>query len=547
MNPIGINILAQYVKNTTALMGFLKASNPAVIIVMDGNSLAQTIRRELPEITVIHRAYNPNDAKWHEVISPQEWLRLHKPFAANGVVVQCFNEPAPGDLNAFLTWLEQLVALCPNDVALAFPAFAVGNPNEQDILNGKHDRLLKLVCGTRHILMLHEYFKDKPINEAPYLCGRYSFWLDRADSLQLPHPKLVMGEHGRDIGGGKNDGWKGAGWSEAEYFSRIVEAQQYGSYSLYDIPVCLYCWGTGANNDWLSFDIQDATGLQGSIIQYGKDHPMTQPTQPPAEYPPGTLPINAVVNLRKGVNLRTSPDASSPANIITLLPFDEPVTVFEQPSVEGGDYTFIRCVTSQHESGWAAQKVGGVDTFVPAIGTTVDTNRVVIEKIPYSSEFGWANGWTALCGETSLYMLLEWNRLLKGVLLPPEITPLSIALYLGKGPKDFTNLTELKKAADAYGIETSLATTAMKMHVEDEIDAGRPFIALIDYSKLPTRWDKKFAGGHLLVVAGYSDQSVICHDPDSNGIGGAYPYISYPRADFAAAWGAMGNTALVLG
>ncbi len=76
------------------------------------------------------------------------------------------------------------------------------------------------------------------------------------------------------------------------------------------------------------------------------------------------------------------------------------------------------------------------------------------------------------------------------------------------------------------------------------VGSNRPVICLIDYSKLPTRWDQGFSGGHILVVSGYSDQSIITHDPDANGNAGAY--IAYPKADFLAAWAAMGNTALVL-
>lgn len=307
--PFGLNILANYVRDRNALLNWLTAAQPAATVVMDSHDLTQQIRKALPDSIVIHRAYNPNDAHWWDAVTPQEWLNAHLPFAANGVALQVLNEPVLND--AALTWLEQLCALCPPDVRLALPNFGVGNPFEGNILEGMYDRLLRLVCGTRHILATHEYFKDDPYAERPYLCGRYTYWLHRARELGLPAPTIVITEHGRDVGGGRHDGWQDTGWGEQGYFDRLEEAQ-YANYYADGIPVCIYCWGTGANNDWLSFDIQSAATLQQRLIEWNHTHPIKeQPTMPPVP-PPTSGGVRGTLSKMPStfVNVREQPSTS---------------------------------------------------------------------------------------------------------------------------------------------------------------------------------------------------------------------------------------------
>lgn len=320
MNPIGINILSQYVQNQAALITYLKASNPAAVVVMDSPALAQQIKAMLPQCTVIHRAFNANDPHWETATTPQAWLTANAPAATNGIVIQAYNEPAPGNLDAFFDWIVELVAICPANITLAFPAFAVGNPNENDILNGVYDRLLRIICGTRHWLILHEYIKTDPAQEAPYLCGRFIFWLARAKTLKLSIPKIVIAEHGRDVGGGKNDGWKGVGWTEQQYFDLLAKAQT-TLYQMFNIPVCVYCWGVGANDDWLSFDIEQAPTLQSLIVQFGKEHPMNTLSVPTPAPTPVTVnaPTDAgtkvlITGFPAGVdfrNIRIQPEATA--------------------------------------------------------------------------------------------------------------------------------------------------------------------------------------------------------------------------------------------
>lgn len=326
-SPFGINVLAQTVHDRTALLNWLAAAQPACTLVMDSHDLAQQVRKLLPAALTIHRAYHKDDAHWFDVVSPQEWLNAHMPFAANGVALQVLNEPVITD--AALTWLEQLCAICPPDVRLALPNFAVGNPFEGDILAGKYDRLLRLVCGKQHILALHEYLIDDPYAERPYFCGRYTFWLRRARELNLPAPRICITEHGRDVGGGRHDGWQDTGWGEQGYFDRLEEAQ-YANYYADGVPVCIYCWGTGFNNDWLSFDIQHATTLQKLLVDWNKTHLMTGGTPLPPT-PSTSLGLHTLTQLPATyVNVRNAP-AQTGADVGDLRKGDL-VTLYDPPS-----------------------------------------------------------------------------------------------------------------------------------------------------------------------------------------------------------------------
>jgi hypothetical protein len=358
MNAISVNILGQYVHSQPALLDFLKHSKPAAVLVMDNHDLAQLIRAQNPQALVIYRAYNINDAHWFDVVTPQAWLAAHKPFAVNGVALQCLNEPVITD--EAQAWLEQLVAITPADVTLVLPNFAVGNPHEADILGGKYDRILRLVCGTRHILALHEYFKDNPVNEFPFLCGRFTFWLQRADALGLPHPKIVITEHGRDVGGGINDGWKGTGWTEQQYFQRLADCQ-FDFYAKYSIPVCVFCYGTGAGNRWQSFDVQEAQTLQSLIVQFGEEHPMN-PVPPAPTYPAGTNPAPKIVNAPAGLKLRAQPTSSAAS--IRTMPYQEAITVYAQPVETADSYNWQRVTDVLGNNGWSANFVGGAPAWV---------------------------------------------------------------------------------------------------------------------------------------------------------------------------------------
>lgn len=529
----GLNILGQYVRNQAALMAWLLNAKPAVSVVMDSPSLAASIKRALPTTMVIHRAYHPQDHRFHEWMTPQQFLSAFAPSATDGVALQVLNEPASGDVDAFLTWLEGIVDACPPELTLVLANFSVGNPNEQDILAGKYDRLIHLVATTRHKLGLHEYFRVNPYGESPWYCGRFQFWDERAAKLgytDFAKKNIAITEHGRDVGGGKNDGWHGVGWTEESYVSVLKTAQ--GIYDPYEVPVCIYCWGTGAGDDWISFDIQDAATLQSLLAQYNKEHPMTEATS----YPPGTNPIDAEVVL-DGVNLRAWP--STGGMKLRVLRAGERVTVYEQPSIWRDGYYWIRVHTEAGEDGWAVQWYNQRDVFKPY---APPVNRVLL-NVPYASQWGWTSGRTGMCGPASAWMIAALDRDRRGVKMPAEITVDSIADWIGLIGSEFSSMADVRNALVAYGVYALRTLDMTIARIRQEIDAGHPVIALGQYSHLSQREDQGFGGGHVLVVVGYDDQHIICNDPDYKGGGGrqvAYPVDEFER--FVSQTAQAGNT-----
>ena len=151
-----------------------------------------------------------------------------------------------------------------------------------------------------------------------------------------------------------DDGWKAAGYSEDYYFSLLVKAREL--YKPYGIPVCVFSYGYGANQDWASFDVQDAPGLLDKMATYQEQEAMS--------YPPGTNPAQKRINHTAGLKLRDNPALSGA--ILAVMPYREEVTVYADPVVKVDGYFWQRVAWGSRE-GWAANAVNGVASFVDPV------------------------------------------------------------------------------------------------------------------------------------------------------------------------------------
>lgn len=262
---ISLNILAQFVKDRERLYHWLTRLKPPTVVVMDSIDMARRIRTLLPGCTIIYRAYNPNDHRWHETLTPAAWLDTHAPLAADGIVLQAFNEP--GFSAPLAAWCVELMRLAAErGIRLCLPNFAVGNPPEEVIMSGAADDLLRTFARyPQHILGLHEYWTNHPVTDQPHLTGRFRAWLARAEQIGAAAPRIVITEHGRDRAGGRHDGWRDIGLSEDAYADMLIRAQQ-DIYALHRIPTCVFCYG--ASEDWRSFDVEGAERLLQRIEEY---------------------------------------------------------------------------------------------------------------------------------------------------------------------------------------------------------------------------------------------------------------------------------------
>lgn len=77
-----------------------------------------------------------------------------------------------------------------------------------------------------------------------------------------------------------------------------------------------------------------------------------------------------------------------------------------------------------------------------------------------------------------------------------------------------------------------------------EVAAGGPVVVGIIYRHLTTRWDQHCTGGHMLVVVGGNEKTIITNDPDDKRPGkGKNMY--YDRAEFQKAYADFGNACLI--
>jgi len=77
-----------------------------------------------------------------------------------------------------------------------------------------------------------------------------------------------------------------------------------------------------------------------------------------------------------------------------------------------------------------------------------------------------------------------------------------------------------------------------------EVAAGGPVMAGIIYRHISNRWDQHCTGGHMLVIVGSDEKSVIVNDPDEKRDGKGKD-MRYDRAEFAKAFEDFGNAVLV--
>lgn len=252
---ISLNVLGMPPPNVTELIDWLTDAKPRYTLVMDNLDLAARVA--MTGTTVIYRRYRDDDDELPSTTKPSDFL-ASVADVPKSYIVQAGNEPG-GDQALLTTWTAALIRQADAiGRRVAVGNWSVGNPDDEAVANGKYDLILQALADTngRHILSLHEYFWDKPAEEG-WFVGRYSHFLQRADRLGIRRPVIAITEHGRDLGGGRDDGWRGQGWSEADYARRLDEAQTV--YEPDGITAMVFCYGAGFG--WQSFNVEGAPDL----------------------------------------------------------------------------------------------------------------------------------------------------------------------------------------------------------------------------------------------------------------------------------------------
>ena len=109
------------------------------------------------------------------------------------------------------------------------------------------------------------------------------------------------------------------------------------------------------------------------------------------------------------------------------------------------------------------------------------------------------------CGATSLAMVLGYYGI--------EVTTDEVWAKTGAG-SGYINFQQLKEVAKSYGFGSRYEINRKPQRLKDLIDQGIPPIIVVHYGCLSSRQDKKFKGGHIVVVSGYRDDGYFVKDPN---------------------------------
>lgn len=271
---IGRNILVQFLEDRNRSLRVAAESKARAHLVMDDLSFAVELKRLSPQSTIIHRSYHPDDAEFHIKWTPQQFKDTYLKNVPAGIVIVVGNEPhGYVNLRELADFYSALADICPANVTLAFPAFGMGHPTEtvSDL-----DKLwLIFKKYPRHILLVHEYANLDPAQEQGYHIGRYrAIWNRmRHPDLKVPIPRTIVGEYGRDKGGGRRDGWHGLSWSP-DHFWKFLKAGLELVYNPDGVDVIVFCEGKGAHKMWESFNIEGY--LEDEFRVWNEEHPMSQ-------------------------------------------------------------------------------------------------------------------------------------------------------------------------------------------------------------------------------------------------------------------------------
>lgn len=320
---ISLNVLGMPPPNVSELIDWLTLAKPKYALVMDNLDLAARVA--MTGTTVIYRRYRDDDDELAATTKPADFLTSIADVP-KAYICQAGNESG-GDQALLATWTAALIRQADAiGRRVAVGNWSVGNPDDEAIGNGKYDLILQALADTngRHLLATHEYFWDKPAEE-PWFIGRYRHFLQRADRLRIARPVIAITEHGRDLGGGPNDGWRGQGWTEADYARRLDEAQ-----TVYDADgVCalVFCYGAGFG--WNSFNVEGAPDLLQAMaaMNTGREDDVGLPGWTQAK----TKQAGARVNVRSA--------ASISAPVVTTIVTGDWVKKLGAP-IRNGSYTW---------------------------------------------------------------------------------------------------------------------------------------------------------------------------------------------------------------
>lgn len=436
MTFYGLNIHAAGVKNQAALLTHLHKTQPSFVLVMDGLDLCKQIQIASPDTKVIHRNYaaTNGDDDVFKRFTPQQWLDVHKDDIAANMWLHTTCEP--GWSQEVIDWLVALMRLAiPLKVKLIIGGWSVGTPDFSVIPMAKTMLQLLADHSDLFILSLHEYANavitsgfvggapngktedgrvvhpdyvpatNWPLNgQAQVLThwhmGRYQFWIDYCEAVNIKPPRIVLTEVGFDdvsdiawwtktlphTGGYANiAGFKTLqafwtqvfpNWSEDRAY---YEQLKYAEHNIYQDGIVeggiIYCYGH-IDKKWEPDDVEEHTEFLSYLEADALTHTMTP------NYTPTPFVANAKYTLViKGAyrNLREKAGVGTGVLVGQVTAGAEVVALEQQ--IVGLDYWW-RIRLADNTEGWVSLDGGAVEMRKVVPPPIVIIPPVVIPDVP---------------------------------------------------------------------------------------------------------------------------------------------------------------------
>lgn len=104
--------------------------------------------------------------------------------------------------------------------------------------------------------------------------------------------------------------------------------------------------------------------------------------------------------------------------------------------------------------------------------------------------------------------------------------------------KGLITVSELRKAIYYFKYTSNYLKNCSEEDLKSYIDKDIPPIVLVHYGDLTSRQDKKYTGGHFVLVVGYRSDGFFVNDPDFRGdIRYQGDHHFYTKDEFMKAWG----------
>jgi hypothetical protein len=162
-------------------------------------------------------------------------------------------------------------------------------------------------------------------------------------------------------------------------------------------------------------------------------------------------------------------------------------------------------------------------------------DRVMIKGVPYLSQLDRPDADFAPgdCGPACVAMVIRHQT-------DAEVTVDHVSEATGN-PEGFrfTNNMTLIRTARKWDVSMYWARHLTIERLFDELDAGRPVIALVHYPSLSMRYDSKYPFSHFIVLVGYDDKHLYYHDPywpENYRSGDDWYKIQISHSQFNIAW-----------